>query len=364
MADDEIWGWHGLCFRAMNTNVEIQLYTNSTSHALDDIQRMFHKAESCLTRFEPTSELCKLNRSPGRPLRVSPLLLDAVEMALWAAAATDGLFDPTLLHLMKAIGYDRSFEQIERVDRAVPLLPPPQHKTYQKIRLDRVRREICLPPDAALDLGGIGKGWTVDRAADWLVGAGPFMINAGGDLYAYASPPGRAGWSIGIVNPLEPGQDIARLQVRQRAVATSTISRRQWRRGDRLMHHLIDPRTGQPAETEVVSVTVIAHRVAVAEVFAKTALILGAEAGLNWLNGMAGIEGLLVQNDGQLIFTDGFSAYLEVTNDKSNTNQTQPTAAARLGSPWHRRRQRHRERPVSARARVGQRITSRHQPVE
>ena len=152
MADHTIWGWHGLCFRAMNTGVEIQLYTNGTSHALDDIQRMFQKAENCLTRFDPTSELCKLNRSSGRPLRVSPLLFDVVETALWASSATDGLFDPTLLQLMKAIGYDRSFEQIERVDRAVPLLPPPQHKTYQKIRLDRVRREICLPPDAALDI--------------------------------------------------------------------------------------------------------------------------------------------------------------------------------------------------------------------
>jgi thiamine biosynthesis lipoprotein len=353
VADHTIWGWHGLCFRAMNTGVEIQLYTNGTAHALDDIQRMFQKAENCLTRFDPTSELCKLNRSSGRPSRVSPLLFDVVETAMWASSATDGLFDPTLLQLMKAIGYDRSFEQIELVGRAVPVLPLPQHKTYEKIRLDRLRREIYLPPDAALDLGGIGKGWTVDRAADWLVGAGPFMINAGGDLYAYASPPDQAGWSIGIVNPLEPSQDIARLRVRQRAVATSTISRRQWRRGDRVMHHLIDPRTGQPAETDVVSVTVIAHRVAVAEVFAKTALILGAQAGRNWLNGLAGIEGLLVRNDGQLILTDGFSAYLEVTNDKSNTNQAQHTTPRRLGSSGHRRRHRHPERPRSARAGVG-----------
>jgi thiamine biosynthesis lipoprotein len=353
VTDDTTWGWHGLCFRAMNTRVEIQLYTNGTSHTPDDIQHMFHKAESCLTRFDPTSELCKLNRSSGRPLHVSSLLFDAVEMAMWASATTDGLFDPTLLHLMKAIGYDRSFEQIELVDRAVPLLPPPRHKTYEKIRLDHLRREIHLPPDTALDLGGIGKGWTVDRAADWLVGTGPFMINAGGDLYAYASPPDQAGWSIGVVNPLEPSQDMARLRVHQRAVATSTISHRQWRRGGRLMHHLIDPRTGQPAETDVVSVTVIAHRVAVAEVFAKTALILGSEAGLNWLNGMVGIEGLLVQNDGQLIFTDGFSAYLEVTNDKSNTNQTQPTAPTRLSSPGHWHRQRHPGRPLSTRVSGG-----------
>jgi thiamine biosynthesis lipoprotein len=357
VSDQAVWGWQGLCFRAMNTGVEIQRYTNGDSQALDDIQRMFYKAEQRLTRFDPASELCTLNRSSERPVRVSSLLFDVVEMALWASSATGGLFDPTLLQHLEATGYDRSFEQIEPAGPAAPHLPPPKHKTYQKIRLDRSRGEIYLPPDATLDLGGVAKGWTVDRAADWLVGAGPFLINAGGDLYAYASPPDREGWSIGIINPWEPSQDIARVQVCQRAVATSTISRRQWQRGGRLMHHLIDPRSGQPAETNVVSVTVIAHRVAVAEVFAKTALILGAQGGRKWLNQLAGIEGLLVRSDGRLIFTDGFSAYLEVTNDKSNTNQTQRTTPRRGNSPEHRRSRRHPGRPVSARPAVGWPVT-------
>jgi thiamine biosynthesis lipoprotein len=334
------WGWHGLCFRVMNTEVEIQLYTNIHDQALEEVQRMFHKAEKCLTRFESTSELCQLNRSAGHPRQVSPLLFEAVEMGVWAASATHGLFDPTLLRVMEAIGYDRSFERIKQDDQTELVLPALPRGKYREIGLKRFRREIYLPPDVQLDLGGIGKGWTVDRAADWLAGKGPFLINAGGDLYAYGAPPGQSGWSIGIADPWEPARDITSLQVRQRAVATSTTSRRRWRRGGRLMHHLIDPRTGQPAETDAVSVTVIAPRVALAEVYAKAALILGAEAGRDWLNRTPEVEGLLVRNDGQLITTDGLSDYFEVINDDSIANQScNPTPGRPVDSGhWRNRR--------------------------
>lgn len=322
MIADSSWGWYGLCFRAMNTGVEIQLYTHNTQGGeadglMADVQRMFDKAEKHLTRFDPSSELSQLNRSTGRRQRVSALLFDVVEAAVWAASVTGGLFDPTLLKVMEAIGYDRSFEWIELRNQAAvgtnghtSSLPPPHPGQYRTIGLNRVRGEITLPPDVQLDLGGIGKGWTVDRSAEWLVGRGPFMINAGGDLYAYGAPPDQPGWSVGIVDPWQPERDIARLQVRQRAVATSTISRRQWRRGGRMVHHLIDPRTGQPAETDAVSVTVVAHRAALAEVYAKAALILGVDAGRAFLNDVPEVEGLFIRAGGELIFTDGFTAYL------------------------------------------------------
>jgi thiamine biosynthesis lipoprotein len=321
MIADSSWGWYGLCFRAMNTGVEIQLYTNTrgaeAQDLMADVQRMFDKAEKCLTRFDPTSELSQLNRSTGRPRQVSPLLFDVVEAAVWAASLTGGLFDPTLLKVMQAIGYDRSFEWVELRNQAAvgtnghtSPLPSPHPGQYRTIGLNRIRGEINLPPDVQLDLGGIGKGWTVDRSAEWLVGRGPFMINAGGDLYAYGAPPDQPGWSVGIIDPWQPERDIAHLEIRQRAVATSTISRRHWRWDGRVMHHLIDPRTGQPAETDAVSVTVVAHRAALAEVYAKAALILGVEAGRALLNDVPEVEGLFVRTDGELIFTDAFTVYL------------------------------------------------------
>ena len=343
MTSDVTWGWYGLCFRAMNTEVEVQLYAEvgeSNSEDVAGVQRMFDTAEERMSRFIPDSELSRLNRSAGSARRVSPLLFDVVEAAVWAASVTGGIFDPTLLKAMEAIGYDRSFEQISSKPGGEMAAPTPQalpRGQYRAIGLSRSRQEITLPPGAGLDLGGIGKGWTVDRAADWLAGHGPFLINAGGDLYAYGTPPGQAGWSIGVADPWEPEMDSVRVQVRQQAVVTSTTSRRHWQRGEQAMHHLLDPRTGQPAVTDAVSVTVIAQRAALAEVYAKAALILGVEAGQAWLNRIPDVEGLLVRADGQLVYTDGFTNYLEVTDDDSNANQPGALPVGEFPDPDYRR---------------------------
>jgi thiamine biosynthesis lipoprotein len=95
----------------------------------------------------------------------------------------------------------------------------------------------------------MGKGWTVDRAADRLAGLGPFLVNAGGDIFAYQSPPGQKGWQIDLVHPFNPAVSFAKVWLNHQALATSTIAKRRWQSQGRLMHHLIDPRTGQPAQT-------------------------------------------------------------------------------------------------------------------
>ena len=325
----QAWCGHSTSFAAMNTRVEFRLYA-ADGAAGDGVQRMFRQAEACMSRFDQHSELSRLNRSAGHPQRLSPALYDVVETALWAAGITAGLFDPTRLDDLAASGYDRSFEQLVAqplapAERGVPVATAapltwrvasePARPRYPDVHLHRPRREVTLPAGVQLDLGGIGKGWTVDRAADWLADRGPFLINAGGDLYAYGAPPDQAGWIVGIVDPWRPEADIATVRLRQRALATSTIARRRWRRGDQMMHHLIDPRTGQPAASDAVSVTVIAARTALAEIYAKAALILGTEASLPWLNCVPEVEALLVRSDGQLLFTEGFDHYMEASCD-------------------------------------------------
>ena len=155
------------------------------------------------------------------------------------------------------------------------------------------------------------------------------------------------------MDPWQPELDITHIRVRQRAVATSTIGRRRWQRGGRLMHHLIDPRTGQPAETDAVSVTVIAQRVALAEVYAKVALTLGVEAGRTWLNRIPEAEGLLVRADGQLISTEGFTNYLEVADDNPITNQSRNLSPEGPYDPGRRRGNRGTDRAALARIIVG-----------
>jgi thiamine biosynthesis lipoprotein len=157
----------------------------------------------------------------------------------------------------------------------------------------------------------MGKGWTVDRAADRLQGLGPFLVNAGGDIFAYHSPAGQRGWQIDLVHPLKPDLSIARLHLHHRALATSTTAKRRWQQAGQLKHHLIDPRTGQPAQTDALSVSVIADRTVMAEIYAKVALILGAELGLAYLQSLPGVEGLIYTIDSKIAYTEGLIPWLD-----------------------------------------------------
>ncbi len=316
------WRWTGYSFRAMNTKIQTWLYSRTDSAVLLDVQRLFNSFEKRLSRFDPTSELSHLNASQQEVFPASPILLDAVEAALWAADTTGGLYDPTILNALKKAGYDRSFEQIEQ--------PAPLHShsarvingkssnrfsmrpfNFRSIQLNRAKREIYKPVGVGLDLGGMGKGWTVDRAADRLQGLGPFLINAGGDIFGYQVPPGQKGWEIDLIHPLKPEQFIARVNLHHRALTTSTIARRRWQRNGQIMHHLIDPRAGQPAHTDAISVSVIADRTVTAEIYAKVVLILGVEQGLTYLQNLPGVEGLIYTDESQILYTRGLENILD-----------------------------------------------------
>jgi thiamine biosynthesis lipoprotein len=310
----------------MNTKVQTWLYSQTDCAVLPDVQRLFGSFEKRLSRFDPHSELSRLNANEAEIFQASPILLDAVEVALLAAEATGGLYDPTVLDALEKAGYDRSFERIGHaapltdstasypVAAAPPRFAPVQYRrsfTFRSVTLNRARREIYKPSGLRLDLGGMGKGWTVDRAADRLQGLGPFLVNAGGDIFAYHSPPGQKGWEVDLVHPLQPEANMARIYLNHRALATSTIARRRWQHQGQIMHHLIDSRTGQPAQTDALSVSVVADRTVTAEIYAKVALILGAEQGLAYLQRLPGIEGLIFTAGSQILYTNGLADLLE-----------------------------------------------------
>ena len=314
------WQWYQHTFRAMNTNVYARLYSPvAADEILVDVQRMFTSFEKTLSRFDPATELSRLNSSKNAVFAAGPTLIDAVEVALWAADMTNGLYDPTILNHLEQAGYDRSFDRITQLasfqfDCEPPAVTPHPAKSapfsFRYVQLNRARREIYKPAEVRLDLGGMGKGWTVDRAADRLQGLGPFLVNAGGDIFAYQSPPGQKGWAIDLIHPLDPNRFMGQVLLHNQALATSTVAKRRWQRNGRIQHHLIDPRTGQPAQTDALSVTVVAHRTVLAEVLAKVVLILGVEQGLDYLQRLPGVEGLIFAADSDISFTAGFEPLL------------------------------------------------------
>ncbi len=310
-------------FHAMGCQIELQLVHNTTPQSADaamaalmDAELFFATCESVLSRFLATSDLTLLNRSAGcGPVLVPTILGEVTQRALAAARATNGLFDPTLGTLLAHLGYDRPFPLVAPfADDAMPALVPPHRVgAWREIAVDPVAGTVALPVGVALDFGGIGKGWTVDRVVDHLratPGVRGGLVNAGGDLRVWgAALDGEPRWSVGVEDPREFDRDCAVLTVAERAVATSSTAYRRWQRGDRWIHHLLDPRTGQPAATDLAAVTVVGPLAAWAEVHAKVALLSGASDGRAYLDAQEGYEGLLIATDGAQHCTGGMEDY-------------------------------------------------------
>ena len=291
-------GMARVAFAAMGTTVTLLLPEGDAKVGATLARALFEEWERTLSRFLPESELSRLNARAGETVEVSLLLCEVLASALAAASATGGLYDPTLLHQIVAVGYGRSFDELPRSQGpAVELGALRPGGDWRGVTLDREARTVRLPLGAGLDFGGIAKGMAVDatlaRLQAW--GITTALVNAGGDLAVLGLPPGAEAWTLAV-----PGRDTQwAIPLRRGALATSGIARRHWCQGDEERHHLLDPRTGTPAESGLWSVTAVAEHCAQAEVAAKVAFLLGARAGATFLERI-GLAGVLVHEDGQL----------------------------------------------------------------
>jgi thiamine biosynthesis lipoprotein len=296
-------------FRAMGTDVHLSVAGSSALLAVG--RRRIDELEDRWSRFRPTSELCRINAGAGAPVEVHPLTFALVERAVAAWHTTGGTFDPTVLFALRSAGYDRSFELLDAVDDRPPAAPVPT-PGCAGIELDAARSTVCLPVGVGLDLGGIGKGFTADVVADELLAAGATgaCVNLGGDVRVAGDPPWGDTWLV-EVEP-EPGlpepDPPVVLSVVDGGIATTSSVRRRWTRGDRVLHHVIDPRTGAPVEQPPAAVTVVARGACRAEVVAKAALVAGPDA-LGAIE-RAGAAGLVVAADGTVGFAAGSEGFL------------------------------------------------------
>lgn len=297
-----------LRFPAMGAEVELQIVGGAPADAAR-VEALFAAHERAMSRFLPDSELCALNASAGTPFRASPLLFDAVSEACGWACVTNGMFDPTVLEALERSGYDRAFEQI---GARTAVLERPRAATgrWREVTFEHDTDTITLPPGAAVDLGGIGKGYTVDRAIEALPPHTSAMVNAGGDLYAAGDGPEGDGWRVGVADPLDADEDLAVVVVRDRGVATSGSTKRRWNAGTETYHHLIDPRSGSSSESDLLSVTVIARSATSADVLAKAAFLLGSVDGPRFVERSAGCGSLAVTVRGEVLMSEGFREYL------------------------------------------------------
>ncbi len=247
-----------------------------------------------LSRFLPTSELSALNEDPRDVVPASPLLRSAVSAALWAAKSSGGLVDPCLLDALEAAGYVDSYEPKEDVPlpvRSWRQAQPHPERNWKAVRVDDDAGMIVRPSGLRLDLGGSGKGHVADLLAARFDDLDQWVVDCGGDIRVG----GRR--EIEIAHPLRDWP-AARLTVEDRAVATSSVVSRAWTVADGLpAHHLLDPLTGRPVWTEVLTATALGPTTLEAETLAKLALLRGPDEARTVL---AAHGGALVHGDGQV----------------------------------------------------------------
>lgn len=297
-----------IAFRAMGCLATLQLETETDGiERLNEAVRQVETIEACLSRFRPNSDLMQLNAQAGTWVEVSPLLFEVIRAAKHAALVTNGLYHPLLLNIMLGIGYDRTFEELKSsavVASSTPMLD------WHAIELKASRNAVRLPPNGGLDLGGIGKGWSADYLANQLSTDGACLVNLGGDIATRGAPQGYDGWPVIVNDPLDSSL-IVSLKLSNLSIATSGVDYRRWKDlNGTPQHHLIDPRTGKPAQTDLQTVTVIHPSGVLAEAFAKAVLIQGSQAGLTWLAQQWDSAGMVVKTNGEVIATPNFTQYI------------------------------------------------------
>ena len=279
-------------FRSMGTGVQLIASPSSDPGAVDAalaaVRDVFYIQNERFSRFTDSSELSRVNAGAGSWVPVSTPFATLTRRALQAAVETGGLFDPTVLPALAAAGYDRDFAEvraraeqdepadaelleIRRTFRALMMKNATACGAWSDVKVDGDR--VRVPAGAALDFGGIAKGWTVDRASE-LLGDLPWaIVDAGGDLRVVGDTPDD-GLEVAIEDPEDAGLEVIRLRLSDGALATSSVTVRSWGLG---LHQVIDPRTSLPAQTGVLQATVWAPACADAEVWSKAALLSGPE---------------------------------------------------------------------------------------
>ena len=281
-------------FRAMGTDCHVLVYApESVAEELADLALVrVELLEQSWSRFRPASELNRLNASAGhgpQPVSADLLRLGLSMRAAWLG--TGGLFDPTVLASMRALGYDADFATVAaRSASALDDVLLAAAPGMSGVAIDEPSATISLPSGVGLDPGAIGKGLAADIVAEELMSAGAHgvLVNLGGDVSLAGEPDSDEPWSIGIEDERRGADDPERLMQTltlaggRAGVATSTTLKRRWAQGRR--HHVLDPRTGSMSASDLVQVTVVAPDACTAEWSATAALLQHADDAAAWLH--------------------------------------------------------------------------------
>ena len=292
----------------MGTRIRVELWAEERATgeaAIDAVMREMQRIDASMSTYKPHSEVSRVNAQAARaPMRISRELFDLLATAVEYSRLTDGAFDITYASVGFMYDFRRRHRPTEsQIEAALPAV------NYRNLVLDRQRRTVYFSrPGVRIDLGGIAKGYAVDRGIAVLQqrGVGHALLSAGGDSRIIGDRLGKP-WIVGIRHPDHKEQVIARVPLADTAISTSGDYERYFDENGVRYHHILDPATGHPA-SKARSATILAPTAMRTDGLSKTAFVLGPEAALAIVNRLEDVDAILVAPDGRVLYSKGLEA--------------------------------------------------------
>jgi len=291
----------------MGTRVAVELWSEDAAlaqRAMDAVIAEMQRTDDLMSTYKPESQLSQVNAQGfERPVKVDPEIIEVVTRSLEFSRLSDGAFDVTYA----SVGYlyDYRAHQHPTGEQIADALPAVD---WRQVEVDPKQNTIrFLKPGMRIDLGGIAKGYAVDRSIEMLRGLGIHhaMVNAGGDTRLLGDRRGKP-WIVGIRDPRSDGRMVTRLPLEDEAISTSGDYERYFEENGVRYHHILVPGTGQSAR-EVRSVTILGSDATLTDGLSTTVFVLGVERGMQLVGRLPEVEAVIVDKDGRIFYSDGLT---------------------------------------------------------
>lgn len=287
-----------------DTLVSINIYETTDETVIKDCLILCEEYEKKFSRTIDTSEISKLNNSQGEWVEVSEDTIDIIKEAMEYSEITEGAFDITvaplteLWHVKDNEGILPSKEEIQKAK---------SHINYQLIEIEGNKVRL-KDKDAQIDLGGIAKGYIADKLKALLLerGVESAMINLGGNIAVIGTKKDGSSWNIGIQKPFaDRNEVIGSVLVQDKTVVSSGIYERYFEYEGEIYHHILDPFTGYPSDSDLEAVTIIGESSAMADALSTSCILLGSEKGMELIEEIPEAEAVFVTREGEILESSG-----------------------------------------------------------
>ena len=304
-------------FFAFNTEILLQTYPgdlpeDALRHGFAAAVERCRTFEYLLSRHLPESDITRINASAGQTVRIDPLTYRVLEESLFYCEASGGIFDITMGAVCKLWNFaDKIIPTLDELKQAL------SHVDWRTLILgedDDGFWAQLTDPEASIDVGGTAKGFIADDLHALLLeeGFSNAIINLGGNVVTFGSKPDGSPWTIGIRNPAAPSTLIGAVPIDHGSVVTSGLYERCFTKDGIRYHHILDPKTGYPVQTDIAGASIVSERSIDGDGYSTTVFALGSIGALEFAEHTPGIEALLVLDDGTILQSSGLRGFFKL----------------------------------------------------